>query len=472
MNARSLKFIPLALLLSLFVLLSACSDSSQPGNGNDTTAQEAFREHAEKHADPTYVCPMHPDVTSDEPGTCPICGMDLVEKKSPGETAAAEREILYYRHPHNPEITSEEPAKDEMGMDFIPVYSRAGESIALDPAIIQTLGVRTAQVEHGTLWRKITTVGYIAYDDTRLRHVHPRVEGWIENLQLHQAGERIASGDQLFELYSPTLITAQEEFLGALRSGNARLIKASRDRLLSLDMAARDIERVEQEREIIRNVPYYAERDEVITELNVREGMFVSPDMEVMTLADLSRVWLRADIFDRQAEWVREGQPAEVRLSYLPGAVFEGEVEFVSPLLDAQTRTVEARLSFPNPDGSLKPNMFADIVIYGGPKRDVLFVPREALIRTPDGGRLVMALGDGRFSSRKVVPGMESGDYVEITNGVEAGERVVTSAQFLIDSETGLQSGLDRLDSTPGNESGSEPDSRRDDGHNSEEHQR
>lgn len=409
--------------------------------------QETVQEHAEKHMDPTYVCPMHPSVVSDEPGDCPICGMQLVEKTSSASTENEEQEILYYRHPHDPQVTSPTPAKDEMGMDFIPVHADPGGVVALDSATIQALGVRTDVVERGRLWRRVDSVGYVSYDDTTLRHIHPRVEGWIEELRVHQVGERVNKGDLLFTLYSPALVTAQEEFVGALASGNQRLINASRERLQALNVADKDIARLERERKVMQNVPFYAERDEIVAALNVREGMFVESGLEVMTLADISRVWLRAEIFDRQAAWVKPGQPAEATLSFLPGKEFEGTVEFVSPILDPVTRTVEARLSFANPEGELKPNMFADVQIYGGPKQEVLYVPREALIRTSDGGRLVMAVAEGRFSVREVVPGLESGDYVEILAGVEEGEQVVTSAQFLIDSEASLKAGLQRLDS-------------------------
>lgn len=437
-----MKFVNRFLMIMLMSAALFACENNQPGE-----QQETVQEHAIKHMDPTYVCPMHPTVTSDEPGTCPICGMELVKKKATVSGESTEREILYYRHPHKPQVTSPTPAKDEMGMDFIPVYADPGGVVALDAATVQTLGVRTAAVEKGKLWRRIDTVGYISYDDTSLRHIHPRVEGWIEELRVHQVGERANAGDLLFTLYSPALVTAQEEFIGALASGNARLISASRERLKALNVAAQDIARLERERKVMQNVPFYAQRDEIVAALNVREGMFVESGLEVMTLADLSRVWLRAEIFDRQSAWVEPGQPALAMLSFLPGEEFEGAVEFVSPILDPTTRTVEARLTFPNPHGKLKPNMFADVRIYGGPKQNVLHVPREALIRTRDGGRLVMALGEGRFSVREVVPGLESGDDVEILAGVEEGEEVVTSAQFLIDSEASLKAGLQRLGS-------------------------
>ena len=165
-----------------------------------------------------------------------------------------------------------------------------------------------------------------------------------------------------------------------------------------------------------------------------------------MALADLSSVWLLVDIFERQSDWVAPGQPAEVRLGYLPGRVWEGEVEFVYPTIDPKTRTLQARLRFDNPDEALKPNMYATVNIYAGPKRDVLSIPREALIKTGSEQRVIVALGDGKFKPRKVTSGMESGDFVEITGGLNEGDRVVTSAQFLIDSEASLKASFTRME--------------------------
>lgn len=447
MNARHSIFIILLLPLAL---LAGCEQAANEQSQDEQAQQETVREHAIKHMDPTYVCPMHPEVTSDEPGNCPICGMELVEKKSTaGGAEEKEGEILYYRHPHNPEITSPEPAKDEMGMDFVPVRASAGGSVTVSAGMVQNLGVRTTTAERGKLWRKIDTVGYIEYNEALLRHIHPRAAGWVQELNVRSAGERVKEGDVLFRYYSPDIVNAQQEFISALNSGNPRLIRASRDRLRSLDITERDIRSIEKTRIVMDPLPYYATRDEVVAELKVREGMYVSPAMEVMSLADLSSVWLVADVFAGQAEWVQEGQPVEATLPYRPGEVLEGEVDFVSPVLDPITRTVQARLKFPNPGEILKPNMFASVTIYGGPKTGIVIIPREALIRTGKEARVVLAEGEGQFSSRVVVPGMESGDYVEIVAGIEPGDEVVTSGQFLIDSEASINASLERLRSEP-----------------------
>ncbi|MDX1444449.1 MAG: efflux RND transporter periplasmic adaptor subunit [Gammaproteobacteria bacterium] len=452
-----MKRISLLVIGLLLVAMAAGYLVSQPGENSGDTAQassqassrESTREHAEKHLDPTYVCPMHPDVTSDEPGNCPICGMDLVVKRS---TATAMEdtdrgEVLYYRHPHNPEITSKTPAKDEMGMDFIPVYANAGGTVTISRGMVQNLGVRTATAERGKLWRKIDTVGYIEYNEALVRHIHPRAAGWVQDLNVRSEGERVEQGDILFRFYSPDIVNAQEEFISALESGNRRLINASRERLKSLDVTERDIESIATTRLVMNPLPYYATRDEVVSGLNVREGMYVSPSMEIMSLADLSSVWLEADVFAAQASWVAEGQPVDATLPYRPGETWEGRVDFVSPVLDPKTRTVKARLRFPNQDESLKPNMFANVSIYGGPKSDIVIIPREALIRTGKEDRVILAEGEGRFSATAVVPGMESGDYVEIIAGIEPGDEVVTSGQFLIDSEASLNASLERLES-------------------------
>lgn len=455
MNARDNRFTNRHFILAGLAVLAVAVVIGYIawGDGpNDETAsaqagaQESVQDHAEKHLDPTYVCPMHPEVTSDKPGNCPICGMDLVVKRSTATALEEEEgEILYYRHPHNPTITSRTPAVDEMGMDFIPVRANAGGNVTISRGMIQNLGVRTATAERGQLWRKIDTVGYIEYNEALLRHIHPRAAGWVQELNVRSEGERVEKGDILFRFYSPEIINAQEEFLAALQSGNQRLVRASRERLEALDMTERDIESIATTRKVMNPLPFYATRDEVVAALNVREGMYVSPSMEIMSLADLSSVWLVADVFAAQSSWVAEGQAVEATLPYRPGETWEGRVDFVSPVLDPKTRTVKARLRFPNPDEALKPNMFANVSIYGGPKRDIVIIPREALIRTGKEARVVLAEGDGRFSATAVVPGMESGDYVEIIAGIEPGDEVVTSGQFLIDSEASLNASLQRL---------------------------
>ncbi len=369
---------------------------------------------------------------------------------SPG-TESSEREILYWAAPMDPNFRRDEPGKSPMGMDLVPVYADEAASqpgtISIEPTLVNNLGVRTAAAERGTLARRIDTVGYIGYDEDTLQHVHTRVDGWIEKLAATASGDPIREGQLLFELYSPTLVNAQQEYLAALASNNDGLRSASRDRLLALGVTASGIERLERERKASQRVRVVAETDGVIAHLGVREGMFVTPATEVMSIAQLDRVWVVAEVFERQAAWVAPGQSARVELDFLPGMTLEGEVDYVNPELDPKTRTLKVRLRFDNEGARLLPNMFARVTIDGTPVDNIVHVPREAVVRGGTSNRVVVDRGDGVFESRTVLVGIESGDRVAIRRGLNEGERVVVSAQFLIDSESNIGSALGRLES-------------------------
>lgn len=372
---------------------------------------------------------------------------------NPATDSAADsgRQILYWVAPMDPNYRRDEPGKSPMGMDLVPVY--AGEAVAasgvvsIDPTMLNNLGVRTALAERGTLPRRIETVGYIGYDEDTLQHVHTRVDGWIEKLATTATGDPVTKGQLLFELYSPTLVNAQQEYLAALASNNTVLRNASRDRLAALGVTGTEVRRLEQEREASQRVRVYAQSDGVIAHLGVREGIFVTPATEVMSVARLDRVWVLAEVFERQSAWVAPGQQATVELDYLPGRVLHGTVDYVYPELDPKTRTLKVRLRFDNEGETLRPNMFARVAIDGAAISDIVHVPREAVIRGGSSSRVVVDLGDGKFQSREVRIGIESGDRVAIRRGLEDGERVVTSAQFLIDSESNIDAALDRLES-------------------------
>ena len=275
--------------------------------------------------------------------------------------------------------------------------------------------------------------------------MHLRTDGWIERLYVKSVGERVKKGARLLDLYSPTLVNAQEEYLQAKASGSRNLIRASRDRLIALGVSKGQIERLEKTGKVSQTTAIYARQGGIVASLNTPEGMYVKPATEIMSLADLSTVWLLAEVFEQQADWIRDGQPADVRLSYMPGREWKGRVEYIYPDLDPKTRTLKVRLRFDNPDELLKPNMYADVTLYAGEKDDVVFIPREALIRTGEEERVILDMGEGRFAPRKVKAGMESGDFVEILEGLREGERVVTSGQFLIDSEASLKASLARM---------------------------
>ncbi len=369
---------------------------------------------------------------------------------SPEGVASSEREILYWVAPMDPNFRRDEPGKSPMGMDLVPVYAdEAGSqvgTIQIEPTLVNNLGVRTAVAERSSLARRIDTVGYIGYDEDTLQHVHTRVDGWIEKLATTASGDPIRKGQLLFELYSPTLVNAQQEYLAALNSNNEGLRNASRDRLLALGVTSNGIERLERERKASQRVRVVAETDGVIAHLGVREGMFVTPATEVMSIAQLDKVWVVAEVFERQAAWVEPGQFATVELDFLPGMTLEGAVDYVNPELDPKTRTLKVRLRFDNEGARLLPNMFARVSIAGTPVNNIVHVPREAVVRSGTSNRVVVDHGDGKFESRTVLVGIESGDRVAIRRGLNEGERVVVSAQFLIDSESNVGSALGRLE--------------------------
>lgn len=362
--------------------------------------------------------------------------------------ADAGSEILYWVAPMDPNYRRDKPGKSPMGMDLIPVYKKpAGntDGVNIAPEMVQNLGVRIEKAERTRLWRGIDTVGYVNYDESRVSHIHLRTEGWIENLSVRSEGERVKQGELLFDLYSPELVNAQEEFVTALSSGNKGLIRASTERLNALGIADSQIKSLQTDKKVQQRISVYAPQDGVVFKLPVREGMYVTPSMQVMSLGDLSSVWLLAEVFERQADWVSVGQSAEVRLSFIPGKIWEGKVEYIYPDLDTTTRTLKVRMRFDNPGEKLKPNMYANVQIYAGAKNNIIVIPIEGLIRTGRDERVIISRGDGKFEAREVKAGIESGDYVEIISGVEEGDNIVVSGQFLIDSEASLRASLMRM---------------------------
>ncbi len=384
---------------------------------------------------------------------CLVVSVSLafVSALSVSHAADNEPEVLYWVAPMDPHYRRDRPGKSPMGMDLVPFFASAdGDSstVSISPVVVQNLGVRTQKAERSRLWRAINTVAYVSYDESKVRHIHLRTEGWIENLAVESVGDRFKKGDFLFDLYSPRLVNAQDELVSALTSGNAGLIHASKQRLIALGISAAHIKRLEKSRKVAQRIAIYAHHDGVVSQLFAREGMFVKPEMEVMTMVDLSSVWVLAEVFERQIAWVEVGQTAEVRFSSLPGQTWQGEVEFIYPVLDPKTRTLKVRLRFDNPDELLKPNMYARVKIYGGATAETIVIPLEGLIRTGRQERVIVALGEGRFEAREVISGIESGNYVEILKGVQVADNIVTSGQFLIDSEASMRGSLKRLGGT------------------------
>jgi Cu(I)/Ag(I) efflux system membrane fusion protein len=376
-------------------------------------------------------------------------GMDLVPVYE-NEVSAKEKKILYWVAPMDPNFRRDKPGKSPMGMDLVPVYEEAhgdDNAVMISAAVINNLGVRTEKARIRPLWRRIEATGYVGLDETRISHINTRVSGWIVSLKVDSEGERVARGDLLFEFYSPELVNAQKEYLQASKRGGDSLTRGAAEKLSALGMIPSDIEALSKRGTASENIKIIAPQDGVVTSLDVREGMYIQPNSKIMSLADLSSVWLQAEVFESQADWVSAGQAAEARLDYMPGTEFSGQVEFVYPVLDPVTRTLKVRLRFDNPSERLKPNMYARVSIYGRLKPNALSIPREALIPAPGRDRVVVSVGGGKFHVHEVMTGLESGDFVEILAGIAEGDDVVISSQFLIDSEASLTGSINRLES-------------------------
>jgi len=379
-------------------------------------------------------------------------GVALQQPSQEASVTKDEPKIAYWVAPMDPNYRADKPGKSPMGMDLVPFYENAGgaddiNAVRLSPSVINNLGVRTAKVELGTFRSRIETVGYIDYDESKVTHVHLRAEGWVEKIFVNSIGERVKKGDPLFDVYSPELVNAQSDYLDALKTGRRGIVQASKERLRALDIPEELIKQLGKTRKVSQFVRIRAPQDGIISDLNVFDGVYVTPKTTTVSLADLSSVWLLVDVFESQSSIVKEGLPAVVRLSYEPGRVWKGRIAYVYPQIEPATRTLKVRLVFDNPGEILKPDMYANISIFGEQKTDTLMIQREALIRTGKSDRVIIALGEGRFQPAKVVVGLESGDKIEILDGIEEGEDVVTSAQFLIDSEASFSGSALRMSS-------------------------
>lgn len=424
-----------------------------------------------------YTCSMHPFIVTDKPGACPICGMTLVPVKTahaaagPGRDEKRERKILFYRNPMNPQVTSPVPAKDEMGMDYVPVYEdeEAGEgAIRVDPNMIQSMGVRTVPVAVGQLRKTIRTVGRVAYDERRIATVNSKVNGWIERLYVNTTGEEVKKGAPLIDIYAPDLVSAQQEYLIALRHFERvkdspfpdvarsadEMLGSAKKRLGYWDIPEAQIEEVARTGAVRKTLTLHSPFNGVVVSKAAFDGTKVMAGMELFRISDLSRVWVQADVYEYELPWVKAGAPATVTLDYLPGRTFRGKVSYVYPYLEGKTRTAIARVELDNPAGVLKPDMFAHVTLDLQIKGRTVLIPSEAVIRSGVRNVVFVSRGGGRFEPREVVLGLEGEEgKVQVLSGIEAGENVVVSAQFLLDSESNLREAIRKFrDASPAEE--------------------
>jgi membrane fusion protein, copper/silver efflux system len=432
---------------------------------------------------PAYVCPMHPEVTSDKPGKCPKCGMDLVPtgEATPATTAitpapnqgaaghaaaAGSRKVLFYRSPMDPSVTSPVPAKDEMGMDYVAVYAdeRAETAVSgiaghatveISSEGLRLAGVQTAPATRERLARTIRAVGTVTADETRIRHVHTKIPGWVEKLYVNFTGQYVKQGEPILSIYSQDLLATQEEYLRAretasrfssselpeVRKGGDDLVRAARRRLELYDVPDAFITRLESTGKVEHSVTLDAPVSGFVTVKDVFEGQQIDPAMELFTITDLSRVWVEADFYEYEANVLHLGDEAAVTLPYDASTRLRGRIAFINPTLNPDTRTLTVRFEFPNSGMALKPGMFANVELETEAMEGIM-IPDSALMDTGERQVVFVSAGNGVFEPREVRVGARSGGKAQILAGVAAGEQVVIRANFLLDSESRLRAAI------------------------------
>ncbi|HKX32177.1 MAG TPA: efflux RND transporter periplasmic adaptor subunit [Blastocatellia bacterium] len=433
------------LLTSVVVLavagLSLYLGRDRPGGTRLAALSGADAERAQAQGE-TYYCPMHPDFKSDKPGNCPICSMKLVKlEKAPGGSET------------KPGTAAPPMPGMEMGSAGGQL-SPAARTVFIEPQRQQLIGVRSEPVVRQRLTKEIRAAGKVTYDETRVTHIHTKITGYIEQVFVDYVGKVVKSGEPLFTIYSPDLVSTQEEYLLALRASRQfagssfegvasranSLLEAARRRLELWDVTPAQVKELEKEGKARRTLTFYSPVSGIVTERAAyHHGRYVSPEMDLYTIVDLSTIWITGEVYESELPLVKVRQAAEVEFPSQPGRrALRGTISYVYPFLDEKTRTAKIRLEFPNPDFALKPEMFVNVKL----KIDLgnrLVVPEDAVLDTGTEQYVFVDRGEGHFEPRLVKLGPEAGGYYAIEGGLEAGERVVTAANFIIDSESRLK---------------------------------
>lgn len=374
--------------------------------------------------------------------------------------ASSERQPLFYRNPMSPTVTSPVPAKDAMGMDYIPVYADSDSNdkdvagtVKVDPVVRQSMGVRTAVARRTSITRAVRAVARVDYDEEKMVRLHPKVEGWIEELRVNKTGETVDKDAVLLSIYSPRLVSTQQEYLLALnnrralesspieeiRRGAEELVASSRERLKLFDVPEHQIRELEQSKKIQKNLHIHSPVAGTVINIGARKGQYVTPKTELYMIVDLSKVWVFANIYEYELPWVRVGDQVEMTLTGIPGKTFTGELDYIYPYAESRTRSIKVRLVFDNPELLLKPEMFAEVVIHSDKVVDTIVIPSEAVIRSGREDRVFVVRAPGKFEPTTVKLGFQSAGQVSVLEGLEDGDEVVVSGQFLLDSESSLR---------------------------------
>jgi membrane fusion protein, copper/silver efflux system len=363
---------------------------------------------------------------------------------------------LYWIDPMEPAVHYAKPGKSAMGMELVPVYSKPKDdnqpknSIKLPQGYVNNLGVVTVPVINSNITNQISTYAYVESDENKIAYVTSYTNGWVRNLVVKSTGTQVKKGQLLAQIYSPTIINAEQEYLMAMQSNNKLLADAAFKKLNTYHFSEVQIKQLQQTKTVSQLINIYAPQMGIISGLNVREGDYVTPETKLFNIVDLSSVWLIASVFEKQAQWLKIGNAAIAKFAAYPDKTWQGTVEYIYPQVDPQTRSLKARLRFDNPSLMLKPNMYGNITIATSPKLGKLSIPEEAVIRGTNGNRVIVALGNGVFRVRKITLGDETNGQIEVLSGLNSGESVVKSGEFMLDSEANLNSAVDKIDSPEG----------------------
>ena len=425
-------------------------------------------ETAGKEETQLWTCGMHPQVIQDKPGNCPICGMKLVPLKQSPEPAAAssprEKKIKYWVAPMDPTYISDKPGKSPMGMDLVPVYEEEKPpetGIRVDPNFIQNFAVRTTIAEKGSIPIVIRTLGTLDYNQKNIVSVNTKFGGWIEKANVNYIGEPVRRGQVLFEIYSPQLVTTQQEYLAALdyveklsangaKDAVARaraLLEATHERLHYWDIADDQIAEIKSKRKPMRTLKIFSPVSGIVIEKmgDSLEGMKLTPGMNVFKIADVSNVWAEIEVFEYQIQYLKLGQAASITLDAFPGRRWTGKIIYLDPTLNQQTRTLRAYVEINNPDRKLRPEMYANVEIRVPAVSGIVKIPNEAILHTGERNVVIVEKEKGLFEPREVTLGATGEGYSQVTHGVRQGETVVVSSQFLIDSESNLKEAISKM---------------------------
>jgi len=423
---------------------------------SDSRSLESTSMSAAEDSPIFYRNPMNPEVTSMKPAKDSM-GMDYIPVYADVNPSSS-KEVLFYRSAMNPLVTSPVPAQDSMGMDYVPVYADIDASenpgmVKIDPVVVQNIGVRTQIAKKTSISRTVRAVARVAFDEENMARLHPKVEGWIEDIRVDKTGQSVDRDDILLSIYSPKLVSTQEEYLLALnnlaalsnsqfeeiRTGAEALVNSSRERLRMFDVPEHQIQELEKTRKVKKSLHIHSPVSGTVIRIGSRQGQFVTPQTELYMMVDLNQVWVYADIYDYELPWVKLGDEVEMSLASVPGRTFRGTISYMYPYSESTTRTTKVRMVFDNSESLLRPDMFAEISIHSDERNNAIVIPAESVIRSGNSTQVFVVRGPGKFEPRIVQLGIESDGQVVVLDGVREGEEVVSSAQFLLDSESKLR---------------------------------